>query len=65
MLHCCKCERTRGEERSWGEWLGARESGWLLEALTAMLRCHTVQALCDLAYDALRVASATIAPDCC
>lgn len=30
------------------------ETGWLLEALTAMLRCHSVQALCGLAYDALR-----------
>ena len=37
-----------------GRVVGAGESGWLLDALTAMLRCHTVQALCDLAYDALR-----------
>jgi len=34
--------------------VGAGESGWLLDALTAMLRCHTVRALCDLAYDVLR-----------
>jgi len=37
-----------------GRGVGAGESGWLLDALTAMLRCHTVRALCDLAYDVLR-----------